>query len=184
MKIQIRKGVFETNSSSIHTLTLNKVPDGSSIKDIFETIDPEIKEEVLKNGLYFGTYQGDWNLYRESKEPEKIKEFKEKLDNLWERVLGYSQNCRISYLFKFFDILESIKLDLGLPKIEYNKDPEYIDDTCSLDSDLLEELDDSIKICRFIFFDNSNFYSWDRDWYYQNGGLGDPNVDLFEDRNE
>ena len=57
MKIQIRQGVFETNSSSVHTLSISKSKTNfSKIKDSITKITFGPKQECYKNIIYIEIY--------------------------------------------------------------------------------------------------------------------------------
>lgn len=79
MKTTIRRGVFETNSSSVHTLTIQKK------KVNFNNLKGFIKKEI-EDGLTFGKYNSTYDAYQDKNITPKLREFREKLDELWRAI--------------------------------------------------------------------------------------------------
>ena len=47
--LSIRRGLFETNSSSVHALSVPYTP--NTVEGVLNSINPDVDEYLLKNGL-------------------------------------------------------------------------------------------------------------------------------------
>ena len=178
MKIQIRRNVFETNSSSVHTLSLKKV-DANSIEGIFDKIDPMIKADILENGIKFGKNYKDWHeYYADNSTNSVIKDFRYKCDELWESVLGESACNNLQFLFKFLDNGQKLSKILNI-KVEFCTEPEYVSQFTYNENSLVTELDTPEALLKFIGLQESNLSSYDNN-YYNSDSICTDDIDLLE----
>lgn len=179
MKIQIRRDVFETNSSSVHTLSLKKL-DETSLEGIFDKINSELKAYILVYGIKFGKNYNDWDeYYNDNITSPVIKEFKYKCDEFWESVLGESNGHNLSFLFIIMDAAKKLGKKLNI-NIEFCTEPEYVSNCYYNVNSLITEIDTKEKLLRYLGFPESNLYSYDNNYYNRNNLLSD-DVEVFDE---
>lgn len=146
MKIQIRRGCFETNSSSVHALCLGKgdfsIPE--SIKFGVLTLDEYWKSlntyQYRADALFAGIIgKNDYDCAK------AFERFGKLIELLKETGINYSFNLTEDYI------------DYQLPYIEETK---WVD----------KVLENKDTLLRYLFSDNSNYLEYDRDNLYNRGG--------------
>ena len=113
MKVQVRRGVFETNSSSTHSLQLNKQTLDEVRKKAYGTLEDE-----LENSLF-----NDDPIYMEKEIPEVT-----------------NTNTKTEELFDKIDEVESVERLENKIIEEYKPNKEEIEDNMTLDA--LNSLDE------------------------------------------
>lgn len=180
MKVQIRRNVFETNSSSTHSISIIK----ESEKDILSNLPPVLEIPLLEFGWEFETYNDTYT----------------KLGYLWQAIIGYyeyfdkdkienpleyEKEMKQSKIDKLVSILAKYGVTLIIPynghleieKSKYSEDYSYVTmvydgiksyntgyiDHCSETRQFVEAvLEDEQKLLRFLF-DNDSYISTGND---------------------
>ena len=148
MKIQIRKGVFETNSSSTHALCIGKKYDKKHI--------PEVINFGILNNQEFWTAKENYQ-YR--------------ADKLFAGIIGkYEYDCAKAFarLGKLIELLKVVNIPYT-----FNLTEDYIENQLpyveeSLWVDIV--LENEHNLMCFLFNDHSDFHEMDRDEVYREGG--------------
>ena len=149
MKIQIRKGVFETNSSSTHALCIAKKYDKKHI--------PEVINFGVLNNQEFWTAKENYQ-YR--------------ADKLFAGIIGkYEYDCAKAFarLGKLIELLKVVNIPYT-----FNLTEDYIENQLpyieeSLWVDIV--LENEHNLMCFLFNDHSDFHEIDCDEVYREGGL-------------
>lgn len=160
----IRTELFETNSSSTHTLVIPKQPEGK--EEIIACLPEYLKEYIEKYGILFGSGK-EWNDPDfQGEHGRDIYLFQEKLDTIWENLTS----LQLCYFIRYYNFLKEA-LKKQPYKFTLNIDPSFLE-THNFGSDeydnLINEsgiLDDESKLFRFIFCPESKLGCHDRDWY-------------------
>lgn len=157
-----RTGLFETNSSSVHVLTITKGPETK--EEIFACIPNYLKPYLEKYGIVFGSGK-EWNdpSYEGNRD---VREFQEKLDRFWNNITS----TRLCYFMRNYNFLREA-LQHQPYKFTLNIDPDFLethdfgdDEYWGMMSDS-GTLNDEIKLFRFIFCPESGFHCYDRDYW-------------------
>ena len=143
----IRNSLFETNSSSIHAISVPYEP--NTVEEILKQVDPEVDEYLLKGGLVFGKLN--------DKNSGKVYEFQQKLNILWDYLMYQKAPA---FLRRWDQLLEILKeqpyevgyeLNIGSLSLDMRKQLIYFSGI----------LDDKIKLFKFIFLEESGFCAFD-----------------------
>lgn len=140
MKRQVRRGIFETNSSSTHAICIKK---SEYRHNSFSHIDFEIGEFGWENGEYDSLYN--------------------KASYLITAILSFDKDEADENLQKLKDILDSNNIEYTLPELKvksweyggktryYYDIDGYIDHPCETKDFVNDVLSDSDKLFRYLF---------------------------------
>lgn len=164
MKISIRKGVFETNSSSMHALALQKdfIDDCESCKEKYkEHIPNEMDLEILPDAEFYDNI-------KDGKKLTSIELVKEKINFVYSNII---YRLRINWprtepqyneavLFEFFEYLNKLGISYKIHSVQNHLDnifEKYVSIYNGCDDELWEHIFDGseISFCNFIFGDGS-----------------------------
>lgn len=172
MKISIRKGVFETNSSSMHALALQKdfKDNCESCKEKYKDIIPnEIDLEVLAEPEFYDTIE-------DGKELTPIELVKEKINFVYSNIL---YRLRINWprtepqyneavLFEFFEYLNKLGISYKIHSVQNHLDnifEKYVPIYNECDDELWDHIFDGSEtsFCNFLFGDGSCLDGYETD---------------------
>lgn len=156
MKVQIRHSVFETNSSSVHTLTICTKP---------------IDEDILK--MYAGTTLTFGSPWRER---ETGNHFQDRLDNLFDYMTV--NDCLSSFIrakYRIEKVLSKYDITCKFLISETGDYDNYYSCGTDVFDDLFNENDEEFEkllLC-YIFNDKSKAEIFNRDYFHQHEDLLD-----------
>ena len=134
MKRSIRKGLFETNSSSVHTLC----------------VDPKDIKTANERTIHFGFGAFGWG-------PEVLNSTQDKANYMWTRIYYLNPQLRDEYVKKLFAVMvdNNVKYTFtSFDEFEFDGSDCYIDhpeDNCGV-FDIIE----NNEVMQFLFNDSSN----------------------------
>jgi len=154
--LSIRRGLFETNSSSVHALSVPYTP--NTIEGVLNNMNPEVDEYLLKNGLIFGKSNKDNEgvIYR----------FQQRLNSIW----NYLMSLKTPVFLRKWEKLKKMLEDQPY-KVSYD----VVESEINLSLDMRKKLiyfsgilDDRLKLFKFIFLDSSGFIAFDHLYWDSN----------------
>lgn len=156
-KIQIRRGVFETNSSSVHALVIPTEDNKKTVKEWYETATKEVKRYCEENTIVFD----DENLWCPPKGyPTSVSEFLNRVSQLW-ATLWYDGTQKKSF-YEGMTSLKDVLAELGL-QYEIKTEDE---DIWSIDINVEKIFASKESVAAFLFCPLSSAFSDDRDDYF------------------
>ena len=148
--LSIRRSLFETNSSSVHALSIPYTP--TTLEEILKCIDPEVDKYLTENGLIFGKKNDENNNF-------PIFQFQQKLNILWDYLMSIKTPAFLKRWEYLLEILKEQPYRVG-----YELNPENIYLALDMKKKLIYFsglLDDKIKLFKYLFLDESCFCAFD-----------------------
>lgn len=166
--IQKRIGLFETNSSSVHALSIPYTPD--TMEEILKQLDPEVDKYLMESGLVFGKKEDETG-------PFIIFQFQRRINILWD----YLMSIKTPAFLKRWEYLLEVLKDQPY-HVDYELNPENL----YLALDMRKQLiyfsglfDDKLKLFKFIFLNESCFCAFDHLYWDENEKKEREKADLF-----
>ena len=154
--LSIRRDLFETNSSSVHALSVPYEP--NTVEGILNNINPEVDEYLQKNGLIFGKSNKN--------NSDAVYHFQQKLNSIW----NYLLSLKTPAFLRKWERLKKMMEDQP-----YMVSYDVVESEIKLSLDMRKQLiyfsgilDDKLRLFKFIFLDNSGFTAFDHLYWDSN----------------
>lgn len=181
-KIQIRRGVFETNSSSVHALVMPKQGSGS-VKELFAMAEPSVQDYCRDNVVVLdvGVSYPDCVPFVEGR--DAVEAFKNRVDVLVDSLMD--ENTRKMVFFIVMKMLFEVFDELGIRYEIRNNDMKF-DCYHEANVNVLEGgiITTKEDIAGFLFHPMSCAFDADRDEFFCDMNEGGPYKNLNEKSEE